>query len=893
MGSGAAKHRGKRQLQKKKATGSASPWVSQKRSSSALYGAYGLGSDAKGRRLLFANPSTLVPDLDPALRSQALQGWQSFADHTHTSTLIQEARNTERHGFAWGNSARLRDNKIQFVSAGNLGMNKSDSEGNDVDADDLEEHGPPEALNKTRQTDVNEAVPEHPRSSQDLSNIEFDYNHSAMTERVGRMEIVAEAIDSGPATLADDMPQSTSRPRSTSESSFASEEEVIVFGGRRGESRKPVRQPGASPQTAAATVTKTKTIEIDKNNINALLDNDPASSTTRSVFGQTPAACSSFETLPSAKKTLESNTNFGRRRGRRRRPSRSENNEETQSAMAASSSKNLASPTEAFLEPNPNFGTRRGRRSGPSQREIEEDALIRDYIANMKDDGTDKEEDEISVRNEHFRFDGPGEADVKVQTRWSGKEKLSGMLDEDLEWSSGDLEDFDDMSTTDDEIAEVGRVYAERMRPSGFQYLVTAVGKGPSDACWVLGDKLISTTATKQIQIFEERRETKLDLLNDALNNSTTDSDEDEVLDDLRDTIESEEDENARLIERTARMTDAQIAEALDMQDKLGMPTNEVLLFNGQEDNEFANGDDFIPFSSKQHVFNRTKSKRNLRKKDGFPSAEAFADALDQDPYNGFDVMDFDRPSLKPKRKGRKSTGLTFELEDEKLALELQQSWDNDRSKKAVRKRQREEMRQAGLLGSKAANGRVDLHTRYKESGMDAEQIRTEIRSFLVQEIDAVALAPMAADMRASVHRLARALNLKSHSQGKADGRFPILTKTPQSRHYTMNNIWEIDALLNQRKFFPRAAGSFKTAKQPRAGPKARGGGGCGVLAGVSYMDGEVVGASAPEIGADNRGRAMLEKMGWSSGMGIGKVGNKGSTEVIKHVVKNTKAGLG
>ena len=58
-------------------------------------------------------------------------------------------------------------------------------------------------------------------------------------------------------------------------------------------------------------------------------------------------------------------------------------------------------------------------------------------------------------------------------------------------------------------------------------------------------------------------------------------------------------------------------------------------------------------------------------------------------------------------------------------------------------------------------------------------------------------------------------------------------------------------------------------------------------------MDGEVVGASAPEIGADNRGRAILEKMGWTSGMGIGKVGNKGSTEVIKHVVKNTKAGLG
>jgi hypothetical protein len=329
------------------------------------------------------------------------------------------------------------------------------------------------------------------------------------------------------------------------------------------------------------------------------------------------------------------------------------------------------------------------------------------------------------------------------------------------------------------------------------------------------------------------------------------------------------------------------------MQDKLGMPTNEVLLFNGQEDDGFTNGDDSIPFSSKQHASRRAKSKRYMRKKDSFPSAEAFADALDQDPYTGFDVMDFNRPSLKPKSKGRKSAGLPFELEDEELAFQLRQTWDHDRSKKAAKKREREEMRQAGLLSSKAANGRVDLHAKYEESGMDAEQIRAEIRSFLVQDAEALAMAPMAADMRASVHRLAKALNLKSHSQGKADGRFPILTKTPRTHYFTIDNVWEIDALVNQRKFFPRNKGSFKTAKQPHGGTKARRSGGGGVLSGASYMDGEVVGASAPEIGADNRGRAMLEKMGWTSGMGIGKVGNKGSTEVIKHVVKNTKAGLG
>lgn len=731
--------------------------------------------------------------------------------------------------------------------------NKDDDEDDDnEDVDVLEENGLPKTLAKASQAGFDEIPPKSPPLSQDVSTLDFDHKHTAMTDQVGRMEIAGEPIDSGPATSLDDMAQPSGRPRSTSKSSVESEEDVIVFGGRRCENKKPVRQPDSTPSITATAATEKEASAIGKGNVSPLLDNNPAVSSSN-YFGQPPAASGGSEELPFSK---------------------------------------------IFLDPKPNFGRRRGRRRGRAEHDIEdeEEALIQDYIAHMKDDETDDDEEQgqeqVSAKTEHFRFShAAGEENVKVQMRSSEKQKVPDVLDEDLDWSSGDLEDFDNMSTTDDEITEIGRVYADRLRPSGIQYLVTALGKGPSDACWVLGKKLTSTTARTQIQLFEERREVELDLHNETFSTSSTDSDEgaDELQGDLKDTMRSEDDENERLSKLTARMTDAQIAQALEMQDKLGMPTNEVLLFNGQEDNEFTNGDNFIPFSSKRHVSNRTRSKRNLHKKVNFPSAEAFADALDQDPYNGFDVMDFDRPSLKPKRKGRKSAGLPFELEDEELVSQLQQSWENDRSKKAAKKREREEMRQAGLLGSKAMNSRVDIHTKYQESGMDAEQIRTEIRSFLMQEIEALALAPMAADMRASVHRLARALNLKSHSQGKGEGRFPILTKTAQTRQYTINNVWEIDALLNHRKFFPRNAGSSNTPKQTRGGRRSGG----GVLAGATYMDGDVVGASAPEIGAENRGRAMLEKMGWSSGMGIGKVGNKGSIDVIKHVVKNTKAGLG
>ena len=61
----------------------------------------------------------------------------------------------------------------------------------------------------------------------------------------------------------------------------------------------------------------------------------------------------------------------------------------------------------------------------------------------------------------------------------------------------------------------------------------------------------------------------------------------------------------------------------------------------------------------------------------------------------------------------------------------------------------------------------------------------------------------------------------------------------------------------------------------------------------VAYRDGEVVGAAAPELDSTNRGRAMLEKMGWSNGEALGAFNNKGMLVPISHIVKNTRTGLG
>lgn len=66
-----------------------------------------------------------------------------------------------------------------------------------------------------------------------------------------------------------------------------------------------------------------------------------------------------------------------------------------------------------------------------------------------------------------------------------------------------------------------------------------------------------------------------------------------------------------------------------------------------------------------------------------------------------------------------------------------------------------------------------------------------------------------------------------------------------------------------------------------------------GISSAVSYRDGDIVGGSAPEIGVENKGRAMLKKMGWSTGTALGAINNKGILLPVTHVVKTTKAGLG
>lgn len=138
---------------------------------------------------------------------------------------------------------------------------------------------------------------------------------------------------------------------------------------------------------------------------------------------------------------------------------------------------------------------------------------------------------------------------------------------------------------------------------------------------------------------------------------------------------------------------------------------------------------------------------------------------------------------------------------------------------------------------------------------------------------------------RKVIHDLANKFNIKSKSTGKTDQRRPTLYRTGRTLPYVESTFEQAVARI-RRPYLPRL--DVKKKRGPTQTPAAR-----GSYAAASYRDGEIVGAAAPELGTENRGRTMLEKMGWSSGTALGATHNKGILQPVTHAMKRSKAGLG
>lgn len=143
----------------------------------------------------------------------------------------------------------------------------------------------------------------------------------------------------------------------------------------------------------------------------------------------------------------------------------------------------------------------------------------------------------------------------------------------------------------------------------------------------------------------------------------------------------------------------------------------------------------------------------------------------------------------------------------------------------------------------------------------------------------------MPKDERKVVHEMANLIKLRSKSVGNGSQRFITLyrtARTPTSashafRYIESNHMLEGLSALSQKKKKNLIKNSTKTPSKKET---------------MSYQDGDIVGASAPELAANNRGRAILEKMGWSSGTALGADDNKGRLQPVAQVFRTTRAGL-
>jgi hypothetical protein len=138
---------------------------------------------------------------------------------------------------------------------------------------------------------------------------------------------------------------------------------------------------------------------------------------------------------------------------------------------------------------------------------------------------------------------------------------------------------------------------------------------------------------------------------------------------------------------------------------------------------------------------------------------------------------------------------------------------------------------------------------------------------------------------RKMIHELANKFSIKSKSVGAENQRRPVLHKTKKTSYREAAFDQAVSRIKRHYSSQPGGGGGGRSKNKQQSSSGRHN------LA--SYQDGEVIGASAPELGTENRGRTMLEKMGWSTGTPLGASDNQGILHPVSQTMKRTRAGLG
>ncbi|KAJ2973706.1 hypothetical protein NUW58_g8870 [Xylaria curta] len=346
--------------------------------------------------------------------------------------------------------------------------------------------------------------------------------------------------------------------------------------------------------------------------------------------------------------------------------------------------------------------------------------------------------------------------------------------------------------------------------------------------------------------------------------------------DESGDELDDEEDEEEQ---HRLELEDEDLALFIAKQEELGLGDDDVILFDGPDPDDGWIAATSMPRRKKGGA---SKKSRMFQGGSQFPSATRMAEAFDE-----MDLMDISNSRLRKSKKGI----ISFDLSDSELEDALNIAIKKDRLKKADKKKAREELRSQGLLGRNVDPN--DLRVKY-QGGMSLDDLADELEAFMLSTREQLVLPPFDKGARKIVHNIANVFNIKSKSAGAGTGRYPVLYRTKATLPYN-EPLFEQAFSRIRRTWFPRVDVDEKVAQQTRILKRAevRTGKSRTGKSSIVLREGDVVGQHASEIGVENKGRAMLEKMGWSKGMSLGTVETQGIIVPLTHVIKKTKAGLG
>lgn len=614
--------------------------------------------------------------------------------------MQQEARNTERHHTGWG-SEPLRTMGISFVAAGTLSPEEllkptiADLEDKDSSAEDNAEL----AANLTEPSPS--LTDKDPGSNGEETTAQIDVgklNLGPVEEKVPKQEVSGFVLDLiGDATVDLKIRNPTVRAPSPSPSvsSTASEKIVFIPKFKRGgisQSKAATRQTSPPKRTKSPSVpTRIKpTPEV-------IVRTTEATTVTPSI------SLSQIEAKPS---DLVEAEDFIKLNG--------------QSQWNGK----RATPGNKRRKPK---GDKRDR----GRKTLNQEAF-EDYMENIKaqmraeeaeDAGGETSMDGIGLLRDLGGNDWPLDSSTDEDDAVSDSDAVR--MYKNGGWDSDRIRDFELFSTDDEKPRGlIARLLGKRIRPSGLQYLIKWDGYETDDATWTLAKTLDSSSDAK-VKKYEEKLAKIIARVKGSSGSGSSDSsgDEDEGDDDDDDDDddeeEADEDEDSKLAKLLQRDEELQM---MGVEDDFG----EIMDLK----------DDFFPMGIGKKNRQKRRSRKNIPdiivdpSTGRFPSATKMAAA-----YDGFDVMDWERPSIATGRK-RKGKGRMAQLNfsDSELEAQITNTWERDRQLKKLRKIQREELRAQGLLGAKAKKtGKANMSDKYKE-GMSMTQVYEEIRSFMLKE---------------------------------------------------------------------------------------------------------------------------------------------------------------